>query len=132
MSIDPPNSEPPPKWAQTLVNAANGRNRARGSSEIYVTADLIAAWKACGGCCAFSGLPFGFQVIGNGQAKRPFAPSPAPLEHDLRASIAHPAARTRHERPIIDDRADANYVAPGVPFWRCVSFCIAFWKRSLA
>lgn len=38
-------------------------------------ADLTAVWEACNGCCAFSGLPFNFQVIGNGQAKRPFAPS---------------------------------------------------------
>lgn len=38
-------------------------------------ADLIAVWEICNGCCAFSGLPFDFQVIGNGQAKRPFAPS---------------------------------------------------------
>jgi hypothetical protein len=75
MLIDPPDSKPSPKWVQTLVHAANARNRARGSQEIYTTADLISAWKACGGCCAFSALPFGFQIVGNGQAKRPFAPS---------------------------------------------------------
>jgi hypothetical protein len=38
-------------------------------------ADLCAAWKKCSGCCAMSGLPFGLQVVGDGQAKRPFAPS---------------------------------------------------------
>jgi hypothetical protein len=37
--------------------------------------DLAAAWEACSGCCAISGLPFGLQVVGDGQAKRPFAPS---------------------------------------------------------
>lgn len=38
-------------------------------------ADLDAAWEACGGRCAFSGMPFSLQAYGDGQAKRPFAPS---------------------------------------------------------
>ena len=38
-------------------------------------ADLTAAWAACGGCCSVSGLPFSFLVVGDGQAKPPFAPS---------------------------------------------------------
>jgi hypothetical protein len=75
MAIDPPTSEPPPKWAQALVSAANARNRARESQELYSMADLCAAWKACNGCCAVSGLPFGLQIFGDGQARRPFAPS---------------------------------------------------------
>ncbi|MBN9559767.1 MAG: winged helix-turn-helix domain-containing protein [Alphaproteobacteria bacterium] len=75
MSIDPPDQNRPPKWTQALVNAANSRNRARGSSEIFSMADLAAAWEACGGRCAFSGLPFNLQLVGDGQAKRPFAPS---------------------------------------------------------
>jgi hypothetical protein len=29
MLIDPPDRDPPPKWTQVLVNAANARNRAR-------------------------------------------------------------------------------------------------------
>lgn len=75
MAIDPPTTERPPKWAQVLVSAANARNRARELQEVYSMADLSAAWEACGGCCAVSGLPFGLQVCGDGQAKRPFAPS---------------------------------------------------------
>jgi len=75
MAIDPPGAERPPKWAQVLVNAANARNRARESQEVYSMDDLSAAWEASRGCCAISGLPFGLQVVGDGQAKRPFAPS---------------------------------------------------------
>jgi hypothetical protein len=75
MPIDPPTADRPPKWAQVLVNAANARNRVRESQDVYSMADLEAAWKTCGGCCAVSGLPFGLQVVGDGQAKRPFAPS---------------------------------------------------------
>jgi hypothetical protein len=37
--------------------------------------DLSAAWATCGGCCAISGLPFSLEVVGDGQARRPFAPS---------------------------------------------------------
>lgn len=75
MLIEPPDSARLPKWAQTLVNAANSRNRARGSDEVFSVADLAAVWGKCGGRCALSGLPFNFQVCGNGQAKRPYAPS---------------------------------------------------------
>jgi hypothetical protein len=75
MAIDPPTVTHPPKWAQVLVSAANARNRTRGSEDVYSMTDLDAAWKACGGCCAISGLPFSLQVVGDGQAKRPFAPS---------------------------------------------------------
>ena len=75
MAIDPPDTEPPPKWARVLVNAANARNHARESPEVYSIADLCAAWEACSGCCAISGLPFSLQVYGDGQARRPFAPS---------------------------------------------------------
>ena len=75
MSIDPPNSNPPPKWALTLVNAANARNRARGSREDFSMSDLEAAWKECGGYCAVSGVSFDFVVVGDGQARHPFAPS---------------------------------------------------------
>jgi len=42
---------------------------------VYSMADLIHAWQACGGSCAVSGLPFSLEVVGNGQTKRPFAPS---------------------------------------------------------
>jgi Mrr restriction endonuclease-like protein len=73
--IDPPDSNRPPKWARTLVSAANARNRVRESQEVFSMVDLAAVWEACSGCCAISGLPFGLQVVGDGQAKRPFAPS---------------------------------------------------------
>ncbi len=75
MPIDPPGGSRPPKWAQTLVSGANGRNRARGSLEVFSMHDLTAAWEACGGCCALSGLAFHMTVVGDGQARRPFAPS---------------------------------------------------------
>jgi hypothetical protein len=79
MSIQPPTTDPPPKWAQVLVNAAKGRNRARSLAgepvELYSMADLVSAWEECGGRCAVSGLPFDLQEVGDGQAKRPFAPS---------------------------------------------------------
>jgi hypothetical protein len=38
-------------------------------------ADLAAAWNACSGRCAVSGMAFGLQIVGDGEAKRPFAPS---------------------------------------------------------
>jgi Mrr restriction endonuclease-like protein len=75
MPIEPPDIDPPPKWAQTLVNAANTRNRLRAADEVYSISDLIAAWESCSGRCAISGLPFSLHVVGDGQAKRPFAPS---------------------------------------------------------
>jgi hypothetical protein len=79
MPIQPPTTDPAPKWAQVLVNAANGRNRMRGHAgapvEFYSMVDLVTAWKECGGRCAVSGLPFDLQKVGDGQAKRPFAPS---------------------------------------------------------
>ena len=75
MMISPPNSDPTPKWAQRLVNAANARNRNRASQEVYSVADLIAAWEGCGGRCALSGRVFDLETVGDGQAKRPFAPS---------------------------------------------------------
>jgi hypothetical protein len=37
--------------------------------------DLAAAWQASGGHCAVSGLAFDLQVVGDGQARHPFAPS---------------------------------------------------------
>ena len=75
MSIEPPDTHPTPKWATTLVNAANSRNRARGSVELFSIEDLVAVWKRCGGRCALSELAFDFRVVGDGQARRPFAPS---------------------------------------------------------
>jgi hypothetical protein len=76
MPIDPPTKNPPPKWAKDLVLSANARNRARGEpQEVFSMADLAAVWKACSGRCKISGMPFGLQIVGDGQAKRPFAPS---------------------------------------------------------
>lgn len=75
MSIDPPDSDPPPKWARTLVAAANARNRIREAPGVYTMDDLTAAWVASSGRCAVSGRAFDFQIFGDGQAKRPFAPS---------------------------------------------------------
>jgi hypothetical protein len=75
MAIDPPNSVPTPKWARQLIKAANDRNRARRSKRVFSLSDLISVWKECGGRCAVSGLAFDLRVVGDGQAKRPFAPS---------------------------------------------------------
>jgi hypothetical protein len=66
MRIDPPDSDPPPKWARTLVSAANARNRARESDAVFSMNDLAAAWQASGGRCAVSGLAFDLQVVGDG------------------------------------------------------------------
>ena len=75
MPIKPPTIARPPKWAQTLVSAANARTRARQAADVFTLPDLIAAWTRCGGRCAFSGLAFGMDIVGDGQARRPFAPS---------------------------------------------------------
>jgi len=71
MPIDPPDSNPPPKWTLTLVNAANARNCARGSREDFPMSDLEVAWKECGGYCAVSGMSFDFVVVGDGQDRHP-------------------------------------------------------------
>jgi Mrr N-terminal domain len=75
MSIDPPDKQRSPKWASALVNAANSRNRARASDVKFTADDLAAVWTECGGRCAVSGMPFTSRVVGDGQAKHPFAPS---------------------------------------------------------
>jgi hypothetical protein len=75
MSIDPPDIGPPPKWAKDLTRSAKARNHAMGADEDFTIEDLIAAWSSCGGHCAVSGLPFSLQVVGDGQARHPFAPS---------------------------------------------------------
>jgi hypothetical protein len=77
VAIDLPTGRPTPKWARTLVAAAKTRNRIRAPNAPtdYSIDDLIWAWNLCGGCCQVSGLPFSLEVVGNGQAKRPFAPS---------------------------------------------------------
>ena len=75
MPIEPPSREPPPKWARDLVHSARARNNARESRVDFSMDDLIFAWEACRGCCAVSGLSFNLLIVGDGQAKRPFAPS---------------------------------------------------------
>jgi hypothetical protein len=75
MPIEPPDRDKLPKWARVLVQAANARNRLRGAETSVTMEDLVAAWTACGGRCAVSGMPFNLQVVGDGAAKRPFAPS---------------------------------------------------------
>lgn len=111
--IDPPDTERPPKWAWALVGAAKTRNRARWPvipEAVFSMADLIASWERCGGYCAVSGLPFGFQVVGNGQARRPFAPSldridpDKPYQRDnvrLVVSIANFAMNAWGEEPLL-------------------------------
>jgi hypothetical protein len=73
--IQPPNIIPPPKWATDLVRAANQRNRARGSGDTFTLDDLKVLWVECGGRCSVSRLPFSLIAVGDGQARRPFAPS---------------------------------------------------------
>lgn len=58
-----------------IVRAANSRNRARNSSHTFTLEDLKVLWVECGGRCSVSQLPFSLVVVGDGQAKRPFAPS---------------------------------------------------------
>ncbi len=76
MTIDPPGRHTPPKWANDLVRSANRRNRARDEpAEVFSLADIAAVWLECGGCCAISGMQFNLRIVGDGQAKRPYAPS---------------------------------------------------------
>jgi hypothetical protein len=75
MPIEPPDARPTPRWAATLLSAANARNRARGADPTYAMDDLIHAWNECGGCCAVSGMAFSLHIVGDGAARRPFAPS---------------------------------------------------------
>jgi hypothetical protein len=86
MPIDPPDTKPAPRWASQLVSAANSRNRARWphlDHALFRIEDLMEVWKACGGTCAVSGLPFNLTIVGTGQAKRPFAPSLDRKNRDL-------------------------------------------------
>src|SRR5690242_6061627 len=76
LPIDPPNRDRLPKCARNLVRAANARNRAREAPESYSIDDLIAAWLACGGYCAVSGMPLDLLVVGDGQAKTPVRAKP--------------------------------------------------------
>jgi hypothetical protein len=80
------------------------------SQELYSMADLCAAWEACNGCCAVSGLPFGLQIFGDGQARRPFAPSLDRIERHkayrkdnvrLVVSIANFAMNAWGEEPLV-------------------------------
>ena len=87
------------------------RNRIRGSQQtVYRIDDLIVAWQACGGCCAFSGMPFSLEVVGDGQAKRPFAPSldridrHKPYQRDnvrLVAAVANFAMNAWGDEPVL-------------------------------
>lgn len=110
MAIAPPHGRP--KWAQALVNAANSRNRARSSlnPQPYYLEDLITAWNDCGGCCKISGLEFDLLIVGDGQARRPFAPSldrinrHKPYSRDnvrLVVSIANFAMNAWGEEPLL-------------------------------
>jgi hypothetical protein len=131
MPIDPPNSARPPKWARALVSAANARNRARESQETFSMDDLAAAWETCGGRCAVSGMAFNLVAVGDGQAKRPFAPSldridrHKPYQRDnvrLVVSIANFAMNAWGDEPLIQlasalhkrhgDRAQPTKAAP--------------------
>lgn len=71
--IEPP--EKGPRWARDAVNAANTRNKKRGSSEEFTLGDLAFLWNKSAGKCSVSGLEFSFVRIGDGKAQRPFAPS---------------------------------------------------------
>lgn len=111
MKIEPPDGHRLPKWAKDLLKAANTRNRVRGSQQaVYRIDDLIAAWEACGGCCAFSGMPFSFEIVGDGQARRPFAPSldridrHKPYQRDnvrLVAAVANFAMNAWGDKPVL-------------------------------
>lgn len=69
--IPPPALGRMPGWARVLISRANYHTPVPGFSE----QDMMAVWERCEGRCAVSGLPFRADVIGNGRAKRPFAPS---------------------------------------------------------
>ncbi len=68
--VDPPIPGAVPRWARVLLQRANRLTPGGLSAE-----DLLAIWERSEGRCAISDLPFSFEVIGTGKAKRPFAPS---------------------------------------------------------
>jgi len=74
--VPPPRLGAMPKWVRTLINAANSRNRTRGRADLTILeADLIAIWERAKGRCEIARMPFSFEPVGGGKAKRPYAPS---------------------------------------------------------
>ncbi len=69
-TVEPPIPGALPRWARVLLQRANRLTPGGLDAE-----DLLAIWERSEGRCAISDLPFSFEVIGTGKAKRPFAPS---------------------------------------------------------
>ncbi len=72
-TVSEPTKRMMPEWARRLINGARSRN-IEGCSP-FTEDDLVFLWKECGGRCSVTGLPFSLETIGNGKAKRPYAPS---------------------------------------------------------
>jgi hypothetical protein len=76
--------KPLPKWARVLVSAAKQRNAARWpNSGPFNRDDLIALWNESNGRCMMTGLPFKETPVGDGKARRPFAPSLDRIDSEL-------------------------------------------------
>jgi hypothetical protein len=68
--------EPLPKWARVLVSGATQTNATRWPhAERFNKDDLIELWRESKGRCMMTGLRFKETPVGNGRARRPFAPS---------------------------------------------------------
>jgi hypothetical protein len=75
-SVPPPSESFTPKWAKKLIHSANSKNAklAPGLPK-FTEQDLLHLWNACGGRCSVTGLPFSSKQVGEGKAKRVYAPS---------------------------------------------------------
>lgn len=69
----------PPDIKTKILESANGARQRARMRGLPVDENLLAfaldLYRAQGGCCALSGLPFHLRVVGSGKARRPFAPS---------------------------------------------------------
>ncbi|MDF1586493.1 hypothetical protein [Marinimicrococcus flavescens] len=66
---------PLPAWARRLVLSASRTNALLSGAPAFPEVYRRALWHACGGRCAVTGLPFRETSVGQGAARRPFAPS---------------------------------------------------------
>lgn len=72
-SVPEPTETYMPQWAIAHINKARIKNAA--DCPPFTEDDLLYLWKDCGGRCSVTGLPFSFEKIGSGKAKKVYAPS---------------------------------------------------------
>lgn len=79
-AVEPPVPGATPKWAKRLVSSAKRRNGKDGPD--FTEQDLLVLWRRCAGRCEMTGLEFSEEQVGNGKAKRAFAPSLDKIDPD--------------------------------------------------